>query len=344
MADKSLEDDLARALTDDLDDDAEDMSGDKDDAKSGNGKAQKKGGLPSVGIGPVVGIAFGTLVVGAIFGAVLMGSVSGSGTPSGVGQVTSVEAHIPAYDQLDSMRENTISTMSKQFEQYRAGTSGAVNSAEMTALSEANASLSATIAPALESVVRSSVTLDDLKAYLADPEEFTGDDASALQALSDALGDYVTVKDEKPTCEYAGGSVKESLGGADVKDVSAPTVYIASAELPSDGGDCSYVVTVPVATASGDLYVAVFNVGMQNAKISYIGYAGLIVSDDVTTFSEQVKDAAASTLDKQEVEDGTDESATDDGGSDESAAQSNIPVETTDDGTEAPPGFAKGEN
>lgn len=203
-------------------------------------------------------------------------------------EVTSVTAKVPAYQQLETMRESTISSLNKKLAaQPKDQGSASASSAADAVMAELASHTTSTVQPLLENVVQSGIDLDTLQAYMDGSDDLSDTDSAACRALAGYIGGYVT---EGPS--YAGLSPRESMG-ADVKMASAPVLSLEASIDPSAdgttaGGDVC-VAYVPVVTDDGDIRNAVYIVGIDGSgKVSYLGYAGVVSNDGAGVVQEQV--------------------------------------------------------
>lgn len=236
--------------------------------------------------GAVVAVAAVALLSGYIWG---YGSApKGTSKPK---EVTSVTAKVPAYQQLETMRESTISSLNKKLAAQPKDLS---SSTGQTAANAVMASLAAhttsTVQPLIENVVQSGIDLDTMQAYMDGSDDLSDTDSAACKALAGYIGDYVT-KDPS----YSGLSPKDSMG-ADVKMASAPVLSLEASVDPSAdgstaGGDVC-VAYVPVVTDDGDIRNAVYIVGIDSSgKVAYLGYAGVVSNDEAGIVQDQVSAA-----------------------------------------------------
>ena len=297
------------------------------------------------------------LALAALGGGYLVGSaMSSNGGYVEQGRILTVESKVPAYQEFDSKLSDRVTLIENQMSSMSLETPSAGTrvwyDVSMLTMAEQVKTATTVLDPIFDALLKTSgVDLDDLAAYMSDPDAFDKEEASVLYKVSSNVsltGSLTKGAGGGVSTQFVGSSpgteletgvgkaapVVVSFMGAvpvevDIDDAGSSAGSADAVTVLKASADRVYLAAVPVVDADGRYFDAMYVVALnRNDAVVYMEYIGLLVSD--VGMSAAYNNATAfdlSTLQLDEDDVATVAAVVDDGGGD---GEDDQPVDEAD--------------
>lgn len=233
-----------------------------------------------ISIATVVGVSVVTMFIGTAIGSALTTHRFESEQPA---EILSVKSKSSSFDQLRDMREDVISSLTKQL----AAKNNTPNNGDVQAATYNQTETTETATKVITALVQSGIKLDDIETSKSSSNNLPKETQDAIKTmLANDTAIWNNNSSGVPSITFAG-----SNPAVDIKDtvavVSQPQYSLLYAGTTKSTGNtsCVYLVTVPIAKADGTLKTVEFIVATDKtnvASVTYIGELELAKPDALT--------------------------------------------------------------
>lgn len=233
-----------------------------------------------ISIATIVGASVVTMFIGTAIGSALTAHRFESEQPA---EILSVKSKSSSFDQLQDMREDVISSLTKQL----AAKNNTPNNGDVQAATYNRTETTEIATKVITALVQSGIKLDDVETSKSSSNNLPKETQDAIKTM---LANDTTIWNNNssgvPSITFAG-----SNPAVDIKDtvavVSQPQYSLLYAGTTKSTGNtsCVYLVTVPIAKADGTLKTVEFIVATDKtnvASVTYIGELSLAKPDALT--------------------------------------------------------------
>lgn len=255
-----FDDELEAALADD------DSSSKIDEVKPEQAKPKL---FNKVSIATVAGASVVMMFIGTAIGSALTAHKFESEQPA---EVLSVKAKSSSFDQLQDMREDVISSLTKQL----AAKSNTPNNGDVQAALYNQTETTANATKVITELVKSGIKLDDVEASKSSSNDLPKETQDAIKTM---MSSDTTIWNNN-TAGVSSITFSGSNPAIDIKDtvavVSQPQYSLLYAGTTKSAGEtsCVYLVTVPIAKADGTLKTVEFIVSTNKTNVASVAYIG----------------------------------------------------------------------
>lgn len=255
-----FDDELEAALADD------DSSNKIDEVKPEQAKPKL---FNKVSIATVAGASVVMMFIGTAIGSALTAHKFESEQPA---EVLSVKAKSSSFDQLQDMREDVISSLTKQL----AAKNNNPNNGDVQAALYNQTETTANATKVITELIKSGIKLDDIEASKSSSNNLPKETQDAIKTM---MANDTTIWNNN-TAGVSSITFSGSNPAIDIKDtvavVSQPQYSLLYAGTTKSAGEtsCVYLVTVPIAKADGTLKTVEFIVSTNKTNVASVAYIG----------------------------------------------------------------------
>lgn len=268
---------------------ADDSSNKLDEVKPEQAKPKL---FNKVSIATIAGASVIMMFVGTAIGSALTAHRFESEQPA---EVLSVKAKSSSFDQLQDMREDVISSLTKQL----AAKNNNPTNGDVQAALYNQTETTANATKVITELVQSGIKLDDIEASKSSSNNLPKETQDAIKTM---MSSDTTIWNNN-----AQGVSSITFSGSnpavDIKDtvavVSQPQYSLLYAGTTKSAGEtsCVYLVTVPIAKADGTLKTVEFIVSTNKTNVASVAYIGELELAKPDAFTDAVAHATSALAD-----------------------------------------------
>lgn len=245
-----------------------------------------------VSIATVAGASVVMMFIGTAIGSALTAHRFESEQPA---EVLSVKSKSSSFDQLQDMREDVISSLTKQL----AAKNNAPTNGDVQAALYNQTETTANATKVITELVTSGIKLDDVEASKSSSNNLPKETQDAIKTMMSSDTTIWNNNDQGvSSITFAG-----SNPAIDIKDtvavVSQPQYSLLYAGTTKSSGEtsCVYLVTVPIAKADGTLKTVEFVVSTNKTNVASVSYIGELSLAKPDAFTDAVARATSGLAD-----------------------------------------------